>query len=545
MIAGCYFLPPLVYSQTTYVDNGTSTTYTLQAGDSLYIRQGTFTGTVNNWNTGGRITVASGATYRPNSVNGYRSKYTVYGTMIVSSLQGDGQFGLNNYGVVTINGTTQLNSSAQAVVNNVGAVINFNGAVSINAGGSSLNNYGIINMSAALNLNADNIRFANYADITIGGDFNLYSSSYVINNKNLNIEGNFNSSKGQINNQGKFFSKRVLTIGGSTTFTNTCRTIADNGISINNNSATVYNSGLLLSSNASSFVNNGRVFNSGNAVIKSGVFTNYGSVSGNGNLYILGKSTLGGSASVGSSASTTDSLKIYTVNRTKTTQVFDDQWGTVYANAKYAQFTAPDTTGFSAYTCAVEYRSMAVLPLSWTGFSVKITNTLPLINWAADFDEATIFTVQRSWNGIDFSSISTITAKGAIKQYDFVDNTLSTDHGSIIYYRVCANLASGIQKYTEIKSVKFEQVKVVKQFSVSPNPFSNTFNLMYNSTQKQTLIIKVFNFNGQVVYTKSVSANAGNNSIAVSDTGKWINGMYIIQVIAANEPAMSIKIIKQ
>lgn len=545
MIAGCYFLPAEIYSQTTYVDNGSSNTYTLQTGDSLYIRQGTFTGTVNNWNTGGRITIANGATYRPSGVNGYRSKYTVYGTMIVSSLQGDGQFGLNNYGVVTINGTTQINSTAQTIVNNIGALINFNGTVSINGGGSSITNYGIINMTAALNINSDNISINNYADVTIGGDFNLYSNSTIINNRNINISGNFNSSKGQINNQGKFYSSKVITIGGSTTLTNTCRVIADNGISINNNSATIYNSGLLLSANASSFVNSGRIFNSGNAVIKSGIFTNYGSISGNGFMYILGKSTLGSSASVGSNTSTTDSLKIYTVNRTKTTQVFDDQWGTVYANAKYAQFAAPDTTGFSAYACATEYTTLVALPLTWTDFSVKVSNSLPIVNWAAHFDDATVFTVQRSWNGIDFSTITTIPSKTATNQYSFTDNTLPADYASIIYYRVSAKMPSGIQKYTDIKSVRLEKSGSSSALSASPNPFSNTFTILYNSTQKQSLVLKVYNFNGQVVYTKSVSVNAGNNSISVNEAGKWVNGMYIVHLITGNESAMCVKVIKQ
>ena len=108
------FISATAIGQTTYVDNGTSTTYTLQTGDSLYIKQGTFTGAVNDWNNGGKVTVASGATFKPSGVNGYRSKYIIYGTAILPSLQTEQGFSLQNYGVITVNGGTQMNSGVQS-----------------------------------------------------------------------------------------------------------------------------------------------------------------------------------------------------------------------------------------------------------------------------------------------------------------------------------------------------------------------------------------------------------------------------------------------
>src|SRR5690606_28695496 len=95
------------YSQTTYIDNGSATTYTLQTGDSLHIGQGTLRGKINDWAKGGKVTVAAGATFKPSSVNGYHSKYTVYGSAILPSLQTEDGFGLQNYGTITVNGNAQ------------------------------------------------------------------------------------------------------------------------------------------------------------------------------------------------------------------------------------------------------------------------------------------------------------------------------------------------------------------------------------------------------------------------------------------------------
>jgi hypothetical protein len=527
MIVIGYLLPNVTYSQTTYVDNGTSTTYTLQTGDSLYIKQGTFTGVLNDWNQGGKVTIASGATFKPSSVNGYRSKYVVNGTMIVSSLSTEGGFGLKNYGTVTVNGSTQMNgNAAQIWTNYTGATINLNGSVA---------------------MNVDGVIFTNYADITITSGFSMYSNSTIINKKNLSITGNFNSSKGQINNEGKFYSQNKITLGGTTMYTNTCRTIATNGIIIDNGSATIYNSGLLWASsanNSSSFTNSGTITSTGNGTIKTVTFTNYGSIKGNGLIYITGKSTLGSNASVGTNGTSADSLKIYTVNRTKTTQIFDDQWGTVYANAKYAAFAAPDTTGFAAYACAAEYTSLTLLPVSWNDFSVKLSGNIPVINWSAGFEEGTLFMVQRSENGIDFTDVVSMKGKYGTNDYSFADNTMPVDHASTIYYRVCAVEPTGTLKYTSIKSVKFEKTNNAAIVSGKPNPFSSQFSINYTNTQKQHITIKVFNANAQLQYAKQVQTNAGNNTISITDAGKWISGIYIIQLIAENGTISSFKMMK-
>lgn len=545
LVLGVFLSQNELHAQTTYIDNGSSSTYTLQTGDSLHIRQGTFTGTINNWSQGGKVSIASGATFRPANVNGYNSKYTVHGTMIVANLQGNGGFALDNYGVVTVNGSLQLNSSAQHLINRLGAYLNISGSFDINAANSSFNNGGNVTIGSAVNMNADGIVYANTGDIEVGSNFNMYSNSTVVNKKSLSINGNFNANKGQVTNEGRFFSTQTITLGGNVVYTNTCRTIANNGITINNSSASIYNSGILLAANASAFTNSATIINTGNAAIKSGVFTNYGAVRGNGYLYITGKSTLGSGATVGTNGSATDSIRIYTVNRTKTTQIFDDQWGTVYPAAKYAQFTAPDTTGFSAYACATEYTSLAILPATVSNFSVKILNNYPVVSWSANFDEGTLFMVQRSENGIDFTSVGSVASKSENKNYSFTDQTLSINHASVMYYRVYAIGQTGNQKYTDIKSVRFEAVAANGTISAYPNPFVSELSIMYTATQKQTITVKVFDFTGQVKYNKQVSANSGSNTIPVTEARKWNSGVYFVQIITANNTAVTSKIVKQ
>lgn len=536
-----YFSTGKVFSQTTYVDNGTSNSYTLQSGDSLYIKQGTFTGSVSNWSGGTKITIANGATFKPSGVGGYGSKYIVYGTMTVGSLDAYGGFSLDNYGTVNVTANMQLGSQSQSIINRLGGNIYINGSFSDYGSNNSITNYANITVGSAMTVNG---ALTNYADISIGGDLSVSSgSSSLTNKKNITANGNVTFYDGQFNNEGKLYSQKTITLGNNLTFTNTCRTIADNGITIYG--GTLYNNGLLLAAKGSSFTNGGTINSSGNGVIKTGAFTNNsGNIRGNGYLYITGKSTFN-SGTIGTSGTTTDVLNIYTVNRTKTTQIFDDQWGTVNPGAKYAQFAAPDTTGYAQYACAAEYTTLSVLSSTWMDFLVKLSNDLPVVNWSADFEDGIIFTVQRSENGADFTNITSVAVKKSTYNYSFTDNALSVGHTSIIYYRICATLLSGVQKFTEIKSVKLNNTGHLSKQFATPNPFNNTFNIAYSATQKQTLMVRVFNYNGQVVYTRSVPVNIGVNTITVEGTGKWLSGMYFVQLISGNETPVSIKVVKQ
>ncbi|OJY91406.1 MAG: hypothetical protein BGP14_16480 [Sphingobacteriales bacterium 44-15] len=551
--------------QTTYVDNGTSTTYTLQTGDSLYIKQGTFTGNINDWNNGGKVTVAGGATFKPSGVNGYRSKYVIYGTAILPSLQTEKGFSLQNYGVITVNGGTQMNGSAQNWYNYAGGTITFNSSVALNVNGGNISNDGDIiingefninssstvtntrNLTISSNFNSNGGTITNYSDIAVTGDFKFNSNSTIINKKSLTIGGSFSSSNGTVTNEGMFYAKKTITFGGGTV-TNTCRLVADEGITINNSSTKVYNNGILWatsSKNASSFTNSGTIYSSDNGVIKTGSFTNYGKITGNGFMYITGKSTLGSSASVGQSGTTTDVLKIYTVNRTNTSQVFDDQWGTVYANAKYTVIAAPDTVGTSNYSCSVQYVQYVILPVTWDDFTVTVSAGIPVVNWSVRFDEGTTFLVQRSFNGKDFSAVANIPADINQTNYRFNDNTVGSDVSGTIYYRICAAEPDGQLKYSEIRTITLNSTVSLATLRGLPNPFTGNFTLEYQSAQKGTVTVRVFDVNGQVKLMKQFVVSSGKNAMLVSGTSGWKSGIYMVQVLAENGGIAAGKIIKQ
>jgi hypothetical protein len=280
-------------------------------------------------------------------------------------------------------------------------------------------------------------------------------------------------------------------------------------------------------------------------VIKTGSFTNYGKITGNGFMYITGKSTLGGGASVGQNGTTTDILKIYTVNRSNTSQVFDDQWGTVYANAKYAVIAAPDTVGASNYSCSVQYVQSVILPVIWDDFTVAVSAGVPVVNWSVHFDAGTTFLVQRSFNGRDFSTVANIPANVSQTSYRFDDNTIGSDVSGTMYYRICATEPDGQLKYSEIRTITLNSTVSRATLRGLPNPFAGNFTLEYQSAQKGTVTIRVFDSNGQVKLVKQFAVSSGRNTMLICGTNGWKSGIYMVQVLAENGGVVTGKIMKQ
>ncbi|MGC4036646.1 MAG: T9SS type A sorting domain-containing protein [Chitinophagaceae bacterium] len=514
-------------SQTTYVDNGTSTTYTLGNGDSLYIKTGTFTGTINTWVSGSKITVAQNATFKPSSFSDNKSKVIVYGIATLPSLNTNAGFGLTNFGTITVTGDAAMNGGAQTWTNNFGATITFKGNFAMNYDGSSFVNNGTVNANA---------------------DFYLYSTSTITNTNVISVTGDFKTSKGIVNNGGRFYSAKGITISGSTSFTNTCRTIADKGFVVDNNNATVYNNGFIWATNSAnnSFItNSGTIINGANAKMKSVTFTNYGTFSGSGYLYFTGVTT--GSGTFGTTGTTTDTIRVYDVTRSNSSTIFDYQWGTIRANVKYQVFTAPDTSNSAMASCSSEFNSSAasgisLLPITWNYFYANMENDVPVLDWSAQFDAGTYYEVQRSYDNSNFVSIATVAGETNKTIYKYED-TKSDKSKQVIYYRIKGVEPSGAQKFTQVRIIKINNTSTTT-VTTSPNPFTSQFTLNYETAAKAQLTIRIFNSMGQMNVSKTVNAAAGANQFVITEASQFAKGIYVIEITESGKIISAQKIVK-
>jgi len=520
----------------TIIDNGTNTNYSLTSADSLVIAAGTYTGNINAFPSGAKITVI--ATFQPASFpNNAAGTMYVYGTATLtgSPIRTNTGFTLNNYGVFTVNGATVMNGNSQVWTNNYGAVINFNGAVTVNS-------------------TSEANTFINYGTVNCSSTLTMTSGAQLTNYKNLNVAGEFTMNGGILENRGKLETTGLLNFNnGAAIIRNYCGLSSLGGI--RNTSNNFYNYSYLWAKNdlgQGDITNSGTIINlnwnyenSTQPMIHGRNFTQTGgSLTGHALMYFYGTTTQSGALTVtGTSGVTTDTIKMNDLSRVNTTVFYDPpQAGTVYPNAIYNAWGVPDSTRAYFVGCSVEISLEIPLAISWNYFYVTLNDNIPELTWSAEFDRNTTFEIQRSYDGTNFSAIKILPSEAGRSEYKFNDN-LVNNQAPVAYYRIKATQISGEEKYTQIRMVRFSSKPGA--IYMAPNPFTSNFIINYQATEKEMITIRMFNVSGQQQLVKNVAVNSGINSINITEAAQVPKGIYIIQVSNGYKMISSGKIVKQ
>lgn len=511
----------LANSQTVYVDNGTSTSYNLASGDSLHIKSGTYTGSINQFDQGAKITVAAGATFQPSNISNPRGSIKNLGSVKINGwFSTNGGFTVDNYGTMWFASGMSLNQGVQNWTNYYGGTIKFDMGVTIN----------------------NNCVLLNRGTITSLGDIAINTGATFYNNNTVNLTGNFTTNNSIFNNGGKFNVSGSFTINGNSTFMNSCRLAIENGFT-NNTKNSVFNIGLIWCSAAkgnSTFTNNGSAAISNNGTIKSVDLTNHGTIEGSGSWYLTGYTYNTGT--VGVTGSTSDTVKIYDVTRTSTSTIFDLQNKTPKPNAIYTVLNAPDTVNLLP-TCSPEAISNITLPVKWEYFYVSLSDDIPVLTWAAEQDPGTVFTVQRSYDAVNFTTIASIDGEEGKKVYKFEDKQVNTQTKSV-YYRIRAIEPTGAITISDTRTLMFT-TKAGVSVQATPNPFTSQLNISYQSVNRERINIRIINMSGAVMASKTVNVSTGYNSIAITEAASLIKGIYLVQLISENTVIATERVVKQ
>ncbi|HEX7906159.1 MAG TPA: T9SS type A sorting domain-containing protein [Chitinophagaceae bacterium] len=515
-------------SATNINDLGTATTYNLTASDSLTIVSGTYTGLISSFPAGAKITVMSAASFYPSASSfsspGSAAKGTIYvhgvfkyaGDLITNS-----PFKLYNYNQTWITGTTKMLGSGQIWTNYYGALLKFDGKVTMTSN-NAITNKGLM---------------------TCASDLDMTATTSITNDNVITIAGNYLNSGGTLTNRGRFQTTGSMTFNAGTAIINNhCRMIADGGIV---NTTGALNNYSYIWARGSSITNSGNIYNAPIARMHAINFTfTGGSLTGSGYLYFHGTTSMTG-GTAGAPAPTTDSIRFYDVTRTNPSTIFDIQpgGGTRYPNFIYKSFTAPDSTMAFLPGCAIELASEIPLSVKWNYFQVNLSENIPGLNWSAQTDAGTMFEIERSYNGINFSSIDFVASHPGQSTYDYNDNGVD-NHSTVVYYRIKAVEPTGAVRLSETKTVKFTNNAGITIQAI-PNPFTSQFSINYQSSTKEMLFIKVFSLTGQLQLSKTVTANIGFNSIVVQQAISLAKGMYMVQISNGRELLATEKIIKQ
>ena len=178
---------------------------------------------------------------------------------------------------------------------------------------------------------------------------------------------------------------------------------------------------------------------------------------------------------------------------------------------------------------SVTFNPICVLPIKLTQFTAAWKNSIPALNWhvenAINFKN---FVVERSFDGVQFTKISTVNYNSSLSNYEYFDNALANATGKI-FYRLILVDDNGSIKYSEIRLLTATQKKDV---IVYPNPFQNAIEISLNvSKAEEKIELALYTSDGKLIMDKINILKRGNNNIQLNDLGNLTLGVYIIKII--------------
>jgi hypothetical protein len=167
----------------------------------------------------------------------------------------------------------------------------------------------------------------------------------------------------------------------------------------------------------------------------------------------------------------------------------------------------------------------STLPLTLKNFDGSISGNSTYLTWIT-FDEINTAAdiVERSYDGINFSIIGSLPAKGStqINKYQF------TDHPSFayaeVYYRLKFIDKDGHYTYSNIITLSLASAS---SLIIIQNPIHNNLQISINSPQTNHL--SIFDFSGRIL--NSFNAQSGVQNIDVSSLTA---GTYMLQMLTAD-----------
>jgi hypothetical protein len=179
----------------------------------------------------------------------------------------------------------------------------------------------------------------------------------------------------------------------------------------------------------------------------------------------------------------------------------------VTGNVSVANSAAFCGTGILSTDGSVSGVCGGLLPVEITTFSATALTNEILLQWVtASETNNDFFTVERSYNGIDFETVDFVTGAGSTtetKFYQFNDKNFS-NKTEWIYYRIKQTDFDNSFSYTDIVSVSTE--KIATKVIIYPNPVTEFVNVTVE-IEGEPVEILILNTLGQIVLTKSMNQN--------------------------------------
>jgi hypothetical protein len=180
----------------------------------------------------------------------------------------------------------------------------------------------------------------------------------------------------------------------------------------------------------------------------------------------------------------------------------------------------------------MEYTYTGVtLPVKLTYFKGELKDNVAKLEWETSSETNTSkFVVERSVDGVNFSDIASVAAKGNSTSdytYYYDDNNAINQPGKVVFYRIRMVDIDAAYKYSNVISISLTDRK--EAVIVSPNPVSGVTKVSLAATGTGNAKWKVIDNTGAVVMQNTLELRPGVNTMTL-DMTRLAAGVYYLDV---------------
>lgn len=182
--------------------------------------------------------------------------------------------------------------------------------------------------------------------------------------------------------------------------------------------------------------------------------------------------------------------------------------------------------GFSTFTqFSVATSVMVTLPVQLISFNGQwLNNNSISLTWTMD-PQVRSFVVQRSSDGVAFSTIGTVDATPGTTAYDFIDTHPSTGNNA---YRLLIVATDGSTDYSQI--VRLNGAAIGDQAGLAPSVTENgAANLLLSLDHSAGIAYTLTNISGSILMNNDVRLAGGRHTLPL-DLSRYPAGVYFVHV---------------
>ncbi len=168
-----------------------------------------------------------------------------------------------------------------------------------------------------------------------------------------------------------------------------------------------------------------------------------------------------------------------------------------------------------------------ILEKNLIDFRASLNNGIARLDWTLlNNAEAIYFDIERSLDGINFTSVGRINAQPMGGIVNYIYNDPVADPQRDIYYRIRFWKRTGHNEYSEIRKLSLRD-PMGKGVIVFPNPANTDVQVqVYIPDNEKILQVKLFDYSGKLVNEFKRSVRKGYNSFTIDDLSKYPRGLY-------------------